>query len=178
MTINAERNLKKHHRIIPTIPGGQSGPDRYVLCRWNLIYGCMVEASNNDLAELLMEVPDFLSENEDERLCVCEVMSWREDQADWSMDPHEIETLYEIHHYADPTEEDEESESILRGRIDDLTLQLNRERDHYEGLMRGDIPAGFDVTEETRDDLTKMQRAALKKMGETAKKLAEEVDKL
>ena len=176
--LNAERKVTKRHRIIPTTSDGTSKVDRYVLCRWDLIHGCMVETSGNDLAELMMEVPDFLTESEDERLSVCEVMSWREDRDSQEMEPHEIETLYEVHHYADPAEEEEEDEAILRSRIDELTLTLNRERNHYEGLMRGDIPAGFDVTDETRGDLSKMQRAALKKIGETAKKLAEETDKL
>jgi len=62
----------------------------------------MVEASGNNLAGLLKQVPDFLHDDDDERLSVCEAKSWRQDPDDWSMDPHDIETLYEIEHYGDP----------------------------------------------------------------------------
>lgn len=173
--INTANKLKKRHRVIQTEPGGKSGtPDRYILCRWELIYGCMVEASGNDLPELLMEIPDFLTEGEDETLCVCEVMSWREDPSDMEMEPHEIETLYEVQHRSDPTEEEDNT----LDNIGELTLRFNQERDRYEGLMRGDVPAGFDVTEGTRRDLSDMQRAALRKMGETANSLAEEIGKV
>ena len=149
--------------------------DSFILCRWHLIYGPMVETSGPNLAELMREIPDYLHDGDDETLCVCEVFSWRGDADMNELDPHELETLYQLEHYLDPSEEDDEE---IAQRVDELKIQLEKERGHYEGLMSGEIPAGFDVTEKTRGKLSSMQRAALKKWGNTAKELAAEIEKL
>ncbi len=140
-----------------------------------MIYGCMVETSGNDLDALLSEIPEYLHDGDDETLCVCEVISWRGDADMNELDVHESTTLYQLEHYQDPSEEDD---SEIAQRVDELKIQLERERGHYEGLMSGEIPAGFDVTEKTRGKLSAMQRAALKKWGNTAKELAAEIEKL
>lgn len=149
--------------------------DRFILCRWNIIYGCMVETSGNSLETLLSEIPEHLHDGDDDTLCVCEVISWRGDDDMNELDVHESTTLYQLEHYADPSEEDEDE---IEQRIAELKAQLQKEKDHYEGLMSGEIPAGFDVNEKTRGKLSAMQRAALKKMGNTAKELADEIAKL
>ena len=174
--MNIAPNRKREEiEIFPTMARDGSEPlDRFVLCRWSLTYGCMVEESSGDLEGLLAKIPEHLNGGESGTLAVCEVMSWRGSDR-WELDVHEYETLYQIEYYEDPSEEEERA---VCDRINELTAQLQRERGHYDGLMRGDVPAGFDVNEGTREELTIMQRRALKKVGETAKLLAAESEKL
>ena len=82
--------------------------DRFILCRWNLIYGCMVETSANTLPQLCQDIPEYLCDGDDETLCVCEVISWRGDADMNDIEPHEVETLYQLEHYADPSEDEDE----------------------------------------------------------------------
>ncbi len=88
------------------IPG-----DRFILCRFGLVHGCMVLDSGNNLAVLLENVPEHLDELESERLSVCEVGRWLSNPHDYgdpfAAKPDDVTTLYEIVHYADPSDEDE-----------------------------------------------------------------------
>jgi len=80
--------------------------DRYILARFHLIYGTIVEDSNNSLEDLLGQIPNFLHSEESENLSVCEVEEWRIDKNDSSnLIPTKLETLFTILHYADPIED-------------------------------------------------------------------------
>lgn len=85
--------------------------DRFILCRWDLIYGCMVETSGPNLEALLSEIPEHSHDNDDDTLCVCEVISWRGDTDMNELDVHEYTALYQIEHYADPSEEEDDAEA-------------------------------------------------------------------
>jgi hypothetical protein len=89
-------------RKIKRVPG-----DRFVLCRFSLRFGPMVEESGPELGPLLAEIPDHLDCGDDERLSVCEVGYWTVyvdgDPSDWT--PRDLTTLYEIQHYADPEDD-------------------------------------------------------------------------
>lgn len=81
--------------------------DRYILARFNLRYGVIVEDSNNNLNELLKEIPNHLHEDNDENLSVCEVKKWKQDKVDKSdLSPVDLETLFTVIHYSDPLEEE------------------------------------------------------------------------
>lgn len=91
--------------------------DRFILCRFPIGFGCMVEESSHNLGTVLSKVPDHIHESDDQRLSVCEVGYWVLDPHDPSDGtPCDVTTLYEIQHYEDPScdeeeDEDEEDES-------------------------------------------------------------------
>jgi hypothetical protein len=86
--------------------------DRFILCTFSLTFGCMVEESSNNLGEVLSKVPDHIHEDGEDRISVCEVAYWILDPSDPSDGtPCGVETLYEVQHYADPSEEEDEEDA-------------------------------------------------------------------
>lgn len=81
--------------------------DRYILCRFDIRWGCIVEASSDNLDDVLKEIPEHLNDGEDSTLSICQVNSWIGYDGN-ELDPLEPRTLYEIHHYADPDESEDE----------------------------------------------------------------------
>lgn len=90
--------------------------DRYILCHFQLILRATVEDSDNSLSELLGRIPEHLSENDGNTLSVCQVGYWvvADDDDPYGVDaiPKDVVTLYEIHHYSDPVENELESEGV------------------------------------------------------------------
>lgn len=80
--------------------------DRFILCRFSLRCGPMVDESSNNLAELFGQIPVHLCEGDDEKLSVCEVGYWTINVPGDPFDstPREVTILYEIEHYADCSE--------------------------------------------------------------------------
>lgn len=103
-------------RKLKTVKG-----DRYILCRFSLRYGPMVEDSDNSLEKLLGRVPDHLHDGDNEVLSVLRVDRWvvvvDDDPTDFI--PKDYVTLYEIHHYADPEEEEEGDSLSIDGEDED-----------------------------------------------------------
>lgn len=80
--------------------------DKYIICTFHLIYGTMVEDSDNDLSLLMSRLPEHL-ENADDTTCVAEVFEWRVDKTDpTDFIPYAVNTLYQIVHYDNPSETD------------------------------------------------------------------------
>lgn len=85
--------------------------DRFVLCRWHLITGPYVEDSDRSLENLCSRIPEHLNDYDSDTLSVCEVKDsiWKKNKRDPSdTRPLQLKTLFEIEHYADPGEEEEE----------------------------------------------------------------------
>ena len=85
--------------------------DRFILARFSVGFGCMVEESSNDVGDVLSKVPDHIHDSDDQTLSVCEVAYWvldPEDPSDGT--PCDVTTLYQIQHYADPSDEEDEEE--------------------------------------------------------------------
>jgi len=76
--------------------------DQFILARFNLFCGTIVEYSNNSLENLLKEVPEHLSSDNDETLAVCEVFKWKHE--DGESTPTDLQVLYQIEHYNDLSE--------------------------------------------------------------------------
>jgi len=79
--------------------------DRYILCRFNLHYGTIVEDSSNFLEEMLRSIPNFFCGDDSEDLYVCEVYEWCQSSRDPSdSNPSKMKTLFKIEHLNDPSE--------------------------------------------------------------------------
>lgn len=80
--------------------------DRFALCRFHLVHGTIVEDTDNNLGSLLSRTPDYIDSGNDEVLSVCEIGGWKVSKHDPSdLIPVSVRTIYEIHHYDDPYEE-------------------------------------------------------------------------
>lgn len=102
------RAVRYHRSGLEVLVNG----DRFILCRFPIGFGCMVEESGDNLGDVLSKIPDHIHESDDQRLSVCEVGYWvldPEDPSDGT--PCDLTTLYEIQHYADPSCEDEDEEA-------------------------------------------------------------------
>ncbi len=116
--------------------------DRYILARFCIRFGCMVEEQDTSFARLLGKIPDHLHESDDSSLSVCEVKGWRGPDNGNELEPYGVRTLYQVTHYEDPIyeEEAEERQEIAEARteIDAAARDEHRKLDAREASLEAD----------------------------------------